>query len=44
MTASGQWLRTLAGVLAGVLVVAGCSLKTKQEWLTFFFDGVPEGS
>ena len=31
----------LAGLFAGLLVLAGCSGPTKQKWLTFFFDGVP---
>lgn len=29
----------LAGV--GLVILAGCSTETKQQWLSFFFDGVP---
>ena len=30
-----------AALLAGLVLLAGCTGTTKQKWLTFFFDGVP---
>ena len=24
------------------MILAGCATETKQKWLTFFFDGVPQ--
>lgn len=39
------WTRLRAGVACAVFGLAflvGCSTQTKQKWLTFFFDGVPQ--
>ena len=35
----GGWL---AGLAAGLVFLAGCRTETKQKWLIFFFDGVPQ--
>ena len=34
---SGWW-----AALVGWLLIVGCTTQSKQKWLTFFFDGVPQ--
>jgi predicted CXXCH cytochrome family protein len=36
-----KWSCLLSGVICGMVLAAGCASKTKQQWLTLFFDGVP---
>ena len=38
----GCTLGGLAGLVCGVMILAGCTTDSKQKWLTFFFDGVPQ--
>jgi c(7)-type cytochrome triheme protein len=34
--------RRATGILLAVLLLMGCSTETRQRWLPFFFDGVPD--
>ena len=38
------WLAVLCASVVGVLLTDGCGTATKRQWLTTFFDGVPEST